>query len=146
MRPRRRSPSQIPYYVLFIYNLYIYNAFLFLFSVRSLFCFCFIFIMLYSFFILSWHTSLNQISNGANVKNVCATLFQSPMETTNTFSYQLLLLRFFFRLGTWLYVFSIIRCYCGSDCIASSILRILQVSRYYFVIFESITGLTPGGL
>jgi hypothetical protein len=51
----------------------------------------------------------------------------------------------FFRLGTWLYVFSIIRCYCGSDCIACSILRNRQISRYYLVIFEYITGLILGG-
>jgi hypothetical protein len=36
-------------------------------------------------------------------------------------------------------------CYCGSDCIACSILRNRQISRYYFVIFESITGLIFGG-
>ena len=52
----------------------------------------------------------------------------------------------FFRLVTWFYVFSIIWCYCGSDCIACSIPRNRQISRYYFVIFESITGLIPGEL
>ena len=51
----------------------------------------------------------------------------------------------FFRLVTWFYVFSSIWCYCGRDCIACSILRIRQISRYYFVIFESITGLILGG-
>jgi hypothetical protein len=52
----------------------------------------------------------------------------------------------FFSLVTWIYVFSIVWFYCGSDCIACSILRIRQISRYYFVIFESITGLIPGEL
>jgi hypothetical protein len=59
--------------------------------------FLFLLELRYNFFlILSWHTSLSLISNGANVKKMCVTLFQSPMETKNTFSYLLLLLSYFF--------------------------------------------------
>ena len=77
----------------------------------------------------------------------------SEMCVLHCFSYQwrqgkhilkLFIIKLFFicRIVACYCIFSIIWCYCGGDCIGCSILQILQVSRYCFVIFESITGWT----